>query len=179
MRLGLFLSFLAVSLAAAQPVFAEDGAARPSDAMPSVVRIGLQKNLGPDFLIESFAPTMRLLRLSHPGTCFETSFYSADELTQAVRSRRVDAFFADSALFGVLQLETGAMQIAARAAPNVRDPSQAASFAVIVRRGSHDLYRRIETFRLAVGTMVCVRKREGCFSPHSRPQKDSTKGENP
>ena len=137
MRLGFLLSFLAVSLAAAQPVFAADDSARPADAMPSVVRIGLQKNLGPDFLIESFAPTMRLLRRSHPGTRFQTSFYSADGLTDAVRNRRVDAFFADSALFGVLQLEAGAMQIAARAAPYVRDPSQAASFAVIVRRGSH------------------------------------------
>ena len=137
MRLGLFLSFLAVSLASAEPVFAGDRSVRPADAMPSVVRIGLQKNLGPDFLIESFAPTMRLLRRSHPGTRFQTSFYSAEELTDAVRSRRVDAFFADSALFGVLQLEAGAMQIAARAAPYVRDPSQATSFAVIVRRGSH------------------------------------------
>ena len=40
MRLGLFLSFLAVSLTAAEPAFAEDGSVRPADAMPSVVRIG-------------------------------------------------------------------------------------------------------------------------------------------
>lgn len=136
-RLVLLLSFLVVSFASAEPVFAADGSVRLANAMPSVVRIGLQKNLGPDFLIESFAPTMRLLRSSHPGTRFQTSFYSADELTEAVRNRKIDAFFADSALFGVLQLEAGAMQIAARAAPYVRDPSQAASFAVIVRRGSH------------------------------------------
>lgn len=104
--------------------------------LPPEVRIGLQDNLGPDFLIESFAPTMRLLRGEHPETRFKTTIYTPEELSRAVRERRVDAFFADSALFGVLQLESGAQQIAARTAPYVEDPSKAAGIAVVVRRGS-------------------------------------------
>ena len=108
----------------------------PAGSRAGVVRVGLERNLGPDFLIESFAPTMRLLRREKPNTTFKTTFYTAGELAEAVRERRTDIFFADSALFGVLQLEAGAIQLATRTAPYAADPSKATSFAVVVRRGS-------------------------------------------
>lgn len=126
--------------------------------LPPEVRIGLQDNLGPDFLIESFAPTMRLLRGEHPETRFKTTIYTPEELSRAVRERRVDAFFADSALFGVLQLESGAQQIAARTAPYVEDPSKAAGIAVVVRRGSP-----IRTLSDVPGKRIAFRDPGGLF----------------
>lgn len=135
------LSLLAVVLfaAASSGAHATDLARREA---PAVVRVGLERDLGPDFLIESFAPTMRLLRKRFAQTRFETSFFDADDLARAVRERRVDLFFSNSALFGLLQLESGAMQIAARTPPFANDPSRASSFAVVVRRGS--TIRRLE-----------------------------------
>ena len=45
----------------------------PAGSRAGVVRVGLERNLGPDFLIESFAPTMRLLRREKPNTTFKTT----------------------------------------------------------------------------------------------------------
>lgn len=122
-------------------------AAKPAllqpDVMPKRVRVALQKTLDPEFTIDVFAPTMRLLRRTYTETKFETELMSTGELADAVRTRKVDLFFADGALFGVLQLEYGAMQIASRTAPYLTDPSKATSFAVVVKAKS-DLHSLAE-----------------------------------
>lgn len=102
------------------------------EEMPAEIRVGLQSTLDPEFLVESFATTMRRLRSLYPKTVFRTTLYSAAELADVVENRKVDIFFADGALFSLLSLEHGAQQLASRVSPYAEDPTKAASFTIVV-----------------------------------------------
>lgn len=104
--------------------------------LPPVFRVGIESTLEPEFFVESFAPAMRTLRERFPETRFVTTEYSSRDLSQAVSRGEVDLFFADSALFGLLQHREGARPIAMRTVPGARNPGRAVGFTVVVPKES-------------------------------------------
>lgn len=107
-----------------------------SAPLPEEFRVGIESTLEPEFFVESFAPVMRTLRAAFPETRFVTTEYSSRDLSDAVARGGVDLFFADSALFGLLQHREGARPIAMRTVPGARNPGRAVSFTVVVTQKS-------------------------------------------
>ena len=130
-RSGGFLSLIGV-LFASMLAWSGFDARAYTPPMPPQFRVGIESTLEPEFFVESFAPAMRTLRAAFPETRFVTKEYSSRDLSDAVARGEVDLFFADSALFGLLEHREGARPIAMRTVPGARDPGRAVSFTVVV-----------------------------------------------
>ena len=130
-RSGGFLSLIGV-LFASMLAWSGFDAQAYTPPMPPQFRVGIESTLEPEFFVESFAPAMRTLRAAFPETRFVTKEYSSRDLSDAVARGEVDLFFADSALFGLLEHREGARPIAMRTVPGARDPGRAVSFTVVV-----------------------------------------------
>lgn len=127
--------------------------------LPAEIRVGIESTLEPEFFVESFAPVMRTLRAAFPETRFVTKEYSSRDLSNAVGRGDVDLFFADSALFGLLQHREGARAVAMRTVPGARNPGRAVGFTAVVPKESP-----LRTLSDLAGKRLAVESREA-YSP--------------
>lgn len=106
----------------------------PAEAQAGrTVRIGVESTLDPIFFVGAFGPAMAHLREAFPNRVFEAAFLPMPDLLDAIEAKRLDFFFSESGLYAYAHAACGAKDVAVRRSPMSRDPSRAASAAVVVR----------------------------------------------
>ena len=99
-RLPFLLGFFLLLTGSAP--FADAASSGQEQGDGGVVHIGIQETLDPEFFVDTLGPTMRHLRKRFPHLRFHAETFSIAELSQAIQTKSISFFIADSGLFTFL-----------------------------------------------------------------------------
>lgn len=111
-RLPFLLGFFLLLTGSAP--FADAASSGQEQGDGGVVHIGIQETLDPEFFVDTLGPTMRHLRKRFPHLRFHAETFSIAELSQAIQTKSISFFIADSGLFTFLASTEHADDLATR-----------------------------------------------------------------
>lgn len=104
-----------------------------------VVHIGIQETLDPEFFVDTLGPTMRHLRKRFPHLRLHAETFSIAGLSQAIQTKSISFFIADSGLFTFLTSTEHADDLATRQNRFSSDPAKSTGAVLFVRADRNDL----------------------------------------
>ena len=104
-----------------------------------VVHIGIQETLDPEFFVDTLGPTMRHLRKRFPHLRLHAETFSIAGLSQAIQTKSISFFIADSGLFTFLASTEHADDLATRQNRFSSDPAKSTGAVLFVRADRNDL----------------------------------------
>ena len=136
-RLPFLLRFFLLLIGSAP--FADAASPGQEQGDGGVVRIGIQETLDPEFFVDTLGPTMRHLRKHFPHLRFHAETFSIAGLSQAIQTKSISFFIADSGLFTFLASREHADDLATRQNRFSSDPAKSTGAVLFVRADRNDL----------------------------------------
>lgn len=136
-RLPFLLGFFLLLTGSAP--FADAASSGQEQGDGGVVHIGIQETLDPEFFVDTLGPTMRHLRKRFPHLRFHAETFSIAELSQAIQTKSISFFIADSGLFTFLASTEHADDLATRQNRFSSDPAKSTGAVLFVRADRNDL----------------------------------------
>lgn len=150
-RLPFLLGFFLLLTGSAP--FADAASSGQEQGDGGVVHIGIQETLDPEFFVDTLGPTMRHLRKRFPHLRFHAETFSIAELSQAIQTKSISFFIADSGLFTFLASTEHADDLATRQNRFSSDPAKSIAER---HRGHIDFVRAQPNGLIAVLELPCL-----------------------